>query len=101
MSYLERLENLIFSIFQRIVLHYNSRELLKMSKEIDPKSELIDPALFLSKKLSAYFINANEFTETARPVLRNMVFVGGLMVQDKQKPLSGVCFFVLLKYMIA
>ena len=90
MSYFERIENILLLLCQRLFLPYNSKALTSLSKKFPTKYRIIDPLKYLSQKISAYFINVNEFTETARPVLRNFVDVGGLMVDSKQSALTKV-----------
>uniref|UniRef100_A0A7E4VZQ6 glucuronosyltransferase n=1 Tax=Panagrellus redivivus TaxID=6233 RepID=A0A7E4VZQ6_PANRE len=92
MTYFERFENFIYAIFQHTYLQFVSSQLMLLAEKL-PKlpntQKLISPMDFLAQKTSAYFINANEFSEVARPVGKNFVHVGGMMVDEKQEPLSG------------
>ncbi|XP_051479816.1 UDP-glucuronosyltransferase 1A8-like [Apus apus] len=88
MTFFQRVENVLVAFLQLGYCHRFSEDALKLTSEVLQRDVSLEDLL---SRASIWLLRLDFVFEYSRPVMPNMVFVGGMNCA-KRKPLSQVCF---------
>ncbi|XP_035295838.1 UDP-glucuronosyltransferase 1-8-like [Cricetulus griseus] len=87
MTFMERVSNLVYYMEERVFCHYIFKTAVEIASEVLQTPVTMDDLFY---QVSIWLFRTDFVLDFPKPVMPNMVFIGGINCQQR-KPLSKVC----------